>query len=270
LVLNGKHQGNYYLCEQIKIDKERVAVDKMSAGETDPEMITGGYLLELDTYYDEPLKFRFPNRFNLPWMVKEPDEEDISSAAFNYIQDWIGALESLLKDNAKIQAHAYEEFLDVDTAIDFLIVQELTGNNDFFNTWPSDGPHSVYMYKARNGKLYSGPVWDFDFHTFYPGGSRTWVGADKTMFYPALRKDPKFRARLVERWNARKSALKKLPDYIDSQADYLRVSESVNQQMWPISNRENGDETMTFQQAVDRMKKSFLDKWEWMDENIGK
>ena len=64
--------------------------------------------------------------------------------------------------------------------------------------------------------------------------------------------------------------LKKLPDYIDSQADYLRVSESVNQQMWPISNRENGDETMTFQQAVDRMKKSFLDKWEWMDENIGK
>ncbi len=270
LVLNGKHQGNYYLCEQIKIDKVRVPVDKMDAGETDPEKITGGYLLELDTYYDEPLKFTFPDRFNLPWMVKEPDEEDISTAAFDYIRNWIGALETLLKDEAKVQAHAYEEYVDVDSAIDYLIVEELTGNNDFYGTWPSVGPHSAYMYKARNGKLYSGPVWDFDYHTFYPGGSRTWVGAKKTMLYPALQKDPKFQARLVERWNARKAALKKLPDYIDSQVDYLRVSESVNQQLWPISNRENGDETMTFQQAVDRMKKSFLDKWEWMDENIGK
>ena len=233
LVLNGKHQGNYYLCEQIKIDKVRVPVDKMDAGETDPEKI-------------------------------------ISTAAFDYIRNWIGALETLLKDEAKVQAHAYEEYVDVDSAIDYLIVEELTGNNDFYGTWPSVGPHSAYMYKARNGKLYSGPVWDFDYHTFYPGGSRTWVGAKKTMLYPALQKDPKFQARLVERWNARKAALKKLPDYIDSQVDYLRVSESVNQQLWPISNRENGDETMTFQQAVDRMKKSFLDKWEWMDENIGK
>ena len=25
---------------------------------------------------------------------------------------------------------------------------------------------------------------------------------------------------------------------------------------------------MTFQQSVDRIKKAFLDKWEWMDQNI--
>ena len=268
LMLNGKHQGNYYLCEQIKIDKNRVNVDKMDSKETNPEKITGGYLLELDTYFDEPYKFVFPDRFNLPWMVKEPDEEDLSPEAFNYIRDWIGDLETLLKDEEKIQARVYEEFLDVDTAIDYLIVEELTGNNDFYGTWPSVGPHSAYMYKARNGKLYTGPVWDFDYHVFCPGGTRTWVGAKQTMFYPALLKDPTFRARLVERWEARKAALKKLPDFIDSQADYIRISESVNQEMWPISNRENGDETMTFQQSIDRIKKAFLDKWEWMDANI--
>ena len=38
--------------------------------------------------------------------------------------------------------------------------------------------------------------------------------------------------------------------------------------MWPIDNNENGDEKMTFQQSVDRIKKAFLDKWEWMDQNI--
>ena len=35
-----------------------------------------------------------------------------------------------------------------------------------------------------------------------------------------------------------------------------------------MNNPENGDETMTFQQAVNRAKQAFLDKWEWMDKNI--
>ena len=38
--------------------------------------------------------------------------------------------------------------------------------------------------------------------------------------------------------------------------------------MWPIDNNENGDEKMTFQQAVDRAKQAFLDKWNWMDRNV--
>lgn len=270
LVLNGKHEGNYYLCEQIKIDKNRVNVDKMSAGEKDPEKITGGYLLELDTYFDEPLKFSFPDRFNLPWMIKEPDEDDISQEAFNYIRDWIGDLETLMMDDEKVKAHAYEDYLDVDTAIDYLIVEELTGNNDFYYTWPSNGPHSAYMYKARDGKLYSGPIWDFDYRVFCPEGAFTWKGATKTLFYPALRKDPKFKDSLVERWDARKEDLKKLLDYIDRQADYIRISESVNQQLWPIDTHGNGDETLSFQESIDRIKNAFLDKWTWMDANISK
>ena len=197
-----------------------------------------------------------------------PDDDEISDVAYEYIQGWIRDLETLLKDNAKIQAHAYEEFLDVDTAIDYLIVEELTGNNDFYNYWPEVGPHSAYLYKERSGKLYHGPVWDFDFHVFCPEYTRQWVGATKTIFYPALLKDEKFRARLVERWDLQKDELKKLPDYIDEQADYIRESEWINQSLWPIDNNENGDEKMTFQQSVDRIKKAFLDKWEWMDQNI--
>lgn len=269
LVLNGKHKGNYYLCEQIKLNKNRINIKTMDPQETDSEKITGGYLLELDTYYDEPYKFRYPKLFDLPWMIKEPDEDEISNAAFQYIQGWIKDLETLLKDNARIQAHEYEEYLDVDTAIDYLIVEELTGNHDFYNTWPSNGPHSAYLYKERNGKLYHGPVWDFDYHVFLPDRTKMWAGAKKTIFYPALLKDEKFRARLVERWNLQKDGLKELAAYIDEMADKIRLSEGYNIAMWPISNRENGDEEMTFQQSVDRIRKAFLDKWEWMDQNIG-
>lgn len=274
LVFNGEHKGNYYLCEQIKLNKKRVNIEKMDPMETDPQKITGGWLLELDTYYDygdyvdETHKFRYQNLFNLPWIVKDPDDDEISNEAYQYIQNWIKDLEMLLKDSNKVRAHAYEEFLDVDTAIDYLIVEELTGNNDFYNYWPSAGPHSTYLYKERGGKLYHGPVWDFDYHVFCPQYVHQWVGATKSIFYPALLKDEKFRARLVERWDLQKNELKKLPDYIDEQADRLRESERINHGLWPIKNDENGDEKMTFQESIDRIKKAFLDKWEWMDQNI--
>ena len=268
LVLNGVHKGNYYLCEQIKLNKKRIDIEKMDSQETDPVKITGGYLLEVDTYFDEKYKFQYWDLFGLPWMVKEPDDDELSTAAFDYIKGWIRDLESLLKNSEKVQAHAYEEFLDVDTAIDYMIVEELTGNHDFYNTWPSTGAHSTYLYKERGGKLYHGPVWDFDYHTFCPDRTTFWAGADKTLFYPALLKDEKFRSRLIERWDLQKDELKKLPEYIDEQVERLRLSESYNAAMWPISNRENGDETMTFQQSVDRMKQAFLDKWSWMDKNI--
>jgi hypothetical protein len=274
LVFNGRHAGNYYLCEQIKLNKKRVNIEKMDPMETDPQKITGGWLLELDTYVDmngyvdETHKFRFPNLFNLPWIVKDPDDDEISDVAYMYILGWIRDLETLMKDGDKVRAHAYEEFLDVDTAIDYLLVEELTGNNDFYNYWPSAGPHSTYLYKERGGKLYHGPVWDFDYHVFCPQYTHQWVGATKSIFYPALLKDEKFRARLVERWDMQKNDLKKLPEYIDGQVDRLRESERINHDMWPISNDENGDEKMTFQESVDRIKSAFLDKWEWMDQNI--
>ena len=201
-------------------------------------------------------------------MVKEPDEDDISPEAYAYIQGWIKDLEVLLKDTEQVKSHAYEEFLDVDTAIDYLLVEELTGNQDFYNSWPEWGPHSAYLYKQRGGKLYHGPVWDFDFMVFVPANSNHWVGANRTLFYPALLKDEKFRARLLERWELYKDDLKKLPEYLDAQADYIRLSEQYNQALWPIDNNENGDEKMTFQQAVDRAKQAFLDKWNWMDRNV--
>ena len=257
LVLNGKHAGNYYLCEQIKINKNRVNVED------------GGLLLELDTYFDEKNRF-WSEDFQLPWMVKEPDEEELTPEAFAEFKQWIKDLETLLKDPKRVQAHEYEQYIDVDTAIDFLIVQELTGNNDFFNYWPAKGPHSVYLYKQPGGKLYTGPLWDFDFHTYIPDRTKFWAGAKETMYYPALLRDPKFRERLVERWDAQKDALKGLAAYIDETAERLRVSEGYNHKLWPITNDENGDEKMTFQEAVDRMRQAFLDKWKWMDTNIRK
>ena len=273
LEFNGRHVGNYYLCEQIKIDKNRVDIQEMDAFETDPELITGGYLLELDTYHDyynEPMRFTSA-LFNLPYQVKEPDEDEISNEAFSYIQGYVHELETLLKDETRVKNHEYEEYLDVDSAIWFMFVNELATNTDFYNTWPSNGPHSVYLYKERGGKIYSGPAWDFDFHGFVPSLAHQWAGATRTVYYPALYKDEKFRNRMVELWDSKKNDFLKLTDYIDDMAGKIRLSEEYNHALWPIptSQAENGDEQMSFQQAVDRIKEGFTEKWKWMDAHIG-
>ncbi len=256
LVLNGKHQGNYYLCEQIKIDENRVNINEDT-----------GFIIEWDTYFDEDKKFKSP-RFDLPYQIKEPDAEDITDERFNDLQKFVDELETILMDENRVKNHEWEAYLDMDSAIDFMLVQELTGNRDFYNWWPSAGPHSYYLYKEDGGKLFSGPVWDFDFNTYLPYNIE-WKGADK-MYYQKLWKDPKFKERAVEKWNAGKDKFYGLLDYIDRQADYIRLSESYNQAMWPISNTENGDEKMTFQQSVDRMKEGFIMKFNWIDENIEK
>ena len=38
--------------------------------------------------------------------------------------------------------------------------------------------------------------------------------------------------------------------------------------MWPIFQHVNGDETMAFDEAIIRLKKSYVDKLQWLDQKI--
>lgn len=256
LELNGKHIGNYYLCEQIKIDKNRVNVQD------------GGFLMELDTYYDEVNKFKSP-LFNLPYQFKEPDEDELTQEQFDYMKSYVTNLEYILKDETRVKNHEYEQYLDVDSAIDYMFINELANNTDYYGSWPSVGPHSCYMYKDVDGPLMTGPVWDFDYHGFVPTYSNQWVGATATLYYKALYKDEKFRQRMLEKWEEEKPLFAKLPDYIDEIAEKIRISESINHNKWPIKNNpENGDEDLKFDDAIKRMKDAFNKKLDWMDSHI--
>ena len=303
LVLNGKHVGNYYLCEQAKIDKNRIAI-------TEPDPLnaeSSGYLMEIDTYYDDDLAelqktgadtrfFGFKSKsFNLPYLFKQPDMEDMTQEAYDYLKNYINSFEATLKNDSKLFSHEYEKYLDVDQAIDYALVEELVGNHDFYNTWPVAGPHSTYLYLDAadpEGRLTFGPGWDFDYHTFMPSRSTGWVGLtahkeqqqggwggwgwndqqnDDYYFYFLL-KDSKFRKRLQERWNAQKGTFRQLTEYVDSMAVVLRDSETANYAVWGAINNPNGDENedkdLSFQEAVDKLKEGFLMRWSWMDQNI--
>jgi hypothetical protein len=60
-----------------------------------------------------------------------------------------------------------------------------------------------------------------------------------------------------------------IPDRIRSEAKQLRYSERFNHSLWPIdSSNINGDEFLTFNEAVERMISAYENKLTWFDQQI--
>lgn len=245
VVLNGEFIGNYYLCEHIKIDVGRVNIPKMKASHLKEPEITGGYLLELDSYFDEINKFRTARK-NLPVNIKEPDEDVLTGEQKNYIQSYFNKIEDILYGSG---LGSYADYIDMNSFIDWWLVHELTLNGE------PNHPKSSYMHKDRNGKLVAGPVWDFDWGTFrpYSGG---FINAN-TIWYDKLFQDAAFKATVKERWNILKPEFQSVLTFIDEQAAYIRQSALINGTKWPITQNVNGDEHLSFDDAVTRLRDAY-------------
>ena len=303
LVINGRHVGNYSLIEKVKIDADRIDIrdcyeDVVDDGNANPTVADCGYLLEFDDAMDEVNCFRTGR--GLPVMFK--DEVPANGDIFNAVKAKVESIE------ANLEAGDYEaayELLDINSVIDYFLVQELTFNNEYKH------PKSVYMYMDGDGKLTAGPVWDFDWQTFIiPDQVRAYGGnyvdqlrnvdewlyggsklAERTfpifgeydyandmpyMWYPLLFKDAAFRSKVQERWNSIYPVLLQVSDEIDRLAEQNRVSDRFNSAMWPttrdlkntVGAAFNGDEEMSFDEAIQSMKKAYADRLEWMDTQI--
>ena len=251
VVLNGKHIGNYYLCEHIKVDKNRVNIHELSE-----EDIEGGYIMELDVYYDEVFKFKSAVK-GLPYMFKDPDE--VNEQQLAYMQNYINTLENSLYNDEELAIGKFMEYMDIDSYIDWWFVHELAKNGE------PGHPKSTYMYKDKGGKLFAGPAWDFDWGTFRPGTGFT---VKHALYYPRLFQNANFVSRVKERWALLKPEFDKISAFIESEAKNITPSEKMNHILWPITQTVNGDELMTFEEAVLRMKSSYEQKLQWLDDAI--
>lgn len=305
VVMDGRHVGNYYLCEQIKIDGDRVDIkdcieDIIGDGNANPTMADCGYLLEFDDNYDEVDKFRTAR--GLPCMFKD-EVTKYSADIFNQVKARIEAVESNLE--AGNYEAAYSD-LDINSVIDYFFIQELTFNDEYKH------PKSVYMLIDGDGKLTAGPVWDFDWQTFinydkvqamnnkyggtydcrntnewlygksklaekpwWPGSDYDYVNDQPYMWYPLLFKDANFRAKVQERWAVIYPQLLSVVAKIDEFAALNKVSEQFNYAMWPlvglknsVGSAFNGDEDMSFDEAIATMKQAYTERLEWMNSSI--
>ena len=257
LYLNGEHKGNYYLCEHIKVDSERVDIAELDENSdfSDASEVTGGYILEFDVYGpNDEVNYFYSSVKNFPVTIKEPDEDVITSwshPGYLYIKEYIGKVERVFEDdkNSRKRWAEIESLIDVTSYIDWWLVHEVCINGE------PGHPKSSYMYKDRDGKLYAGPLWDFDWGTFTPNVNGAIIA--HTLWYGYLFRYSEFKAAVKERWGEVKGVYESVGTYLDEQAEALRESNELNIAMWPITQVVNGDEMMDYDQAITRMKNSF-------------
>lgn len=252
LYLNGVHKGIYWLGEKIEVESGRLAAE---------------YLFSLDVcenndkdevdYYTKYGNRVNVNKKGLPVQVKYPDRDDYPDGFDAILQTTKSILDSY---GQAIQQGRFSEFLDMDSFCDWYLVHELCGNPE------PNHPKSCYQY-IREGVFYSGPVWDFDWGTFMLG--KTGLIINRCIYYEYLLENPIFLAHIRNRWAVLKPKFQSLDRFIDAQADWIRSSEAVNHQMWPVTSNTNGDASLSFQQAVDRMKLSLNQRIEELDKVFG-
>jgi len=250
LYMNGAHQGNYVFTEHIKIGKRRL------------DLKEGGYLLELDVNYDEDYKFH-SDLLNLPVMIKDYEGGEIDDKVLERIKKEFNELEAMVVSEDRT-VNGWQNHIDMDSFIDWWFVYELAQCGE------PNAPKSSYMYRDAGGKLKAGPVWDFDWGTFRNG---YWVERFRLkdcIWLSYMFKDPSFVKRVKEKWEESRDDFKDVAEFIDETAEHVKQSAKNDKIMWPMTTKENEDETLSFEDAVARLKTGYLRHWEWIDKAISK
>ena len=262
LVLNGVHQGNYLLIEQVRVDKNRVNVGD------------DGFLFESDFHYDNEVQWMDPRgkcvQFGkgIPFGVKYPDSEDITADQIQAAKQLIAhSAETIYGPDFRDPEKGYASVIDVDSFIDYWIVFEVMGNHELGN------PGSVYYHWAPGNKLTAGPCWDFDWGVLsYVANpqARTGLVNGKACWYARLFEDPAFQSKVKARYQELLPQLQTIPDYIDELEKQLSVSAELNFKLWnPAQDGMiNGDERMEFHNAVARLKSIYQERLTIIQNNL--
>ncbi|MBR2789440.1 MAG: CotH kinase family protein [Eggerthellaceae bacterium] len=165
VVMEGEYLGSYYLAEQVRLEKGRTDLPELEEGMTGEPDIWGGYLLALHPYPEDPEEDKFITAHEVDFLHESPsfaleDGDYQNDAQRDYIRGYVQKVEDAIfaGDFAAVSA-----LLDVTSAADYWWMQELSENLDAYRT------SSTYLYKEKTeadgseGKLYFGPVWDFDY-----------------------------------------------------------------------------------------------------------
>ena len=190
----------------------------------------------------------------LPANVKYPDEEDINDESFLQIRDLVSKVE-----NAIYLGGDYMSLIDLQSWADWFLLHEVTGNTE------PNHPRSCFFH-FKDGVMYAGPAWDFDWSTFHSSPKPFVVG--NSLYFGELLKKPEFVAMVKQRWTALKPLFSSIDSYIDSRAEEIRRSDEVDSKLWPGILDFNGDNLLGFQQAVDLMKYNIKAHIEALDASV--
>lgn len=280
LYLNGEYLGVYTFADKIEEGKNRL---DFSPKENDTPSTFGG--LDIGFICEIGWDFDSENIYNRDYFdaekvvriyVKEPESEVANTPEFTYAKTYILAMEQAIVNNGD-----WENYIDVDSWVDWFIATELTFNME------SAFYRSCYMWKREGGKLMLGPVWDFDMalgnHYGDIPGYDGWCTTECDYEYLMenwmnyLITYDAFNDLVKERWNEKKDELLRVAlESIDSNSAALEGSQQQNFKRWNIMPYHIGAGAVdpavynTYEKQVQYLRDFINQRWTYMDERINR
>ena len=250
LVIDGRHVGNYLICEQIKIGSKRLNIndnyEDLTADSKSTAYEDCGYLVEFDVTQDET--YKGVTSRGVTWQLKDdvlPDDYHTK------IKTKMQAIEDAIKGG---NFETYSQLIDIPSAIDQWLIWELALNREYTE------PRSIYGYiNGGNDKLHFGPVWDFDRGTFQNPEQAKAMGSSRVkpwnaflssaskisksggykenqqpcMWYPLLMDDAAFVQAVQDRWTILYPYLQQVVSEIERLGKENALSWKYDSEMWP-------------------------------------
>lgn len=255
MFVNGEYQGIYLIIEKITRDKNRVNIAKMSKSDNEGDAVTGGYIIKIDkktgSNSGEGWSSAYPNiqdsTSHTFFQFEYPKAKNITTQQKNYCEKYFNFIDSLiLSDDYKNPVSGYRKYIDTESLIDFIIINEFTKNPDAFT-------FSTFFYKERDsdgGLIKFGPIWDFNIALgnvdYCPGGNPEGLVVfnieDECLTSPhfwwrKIMEDESFYAELKQRWqDLRLHQLTEdnIMNTVDSLAQLVGEAQVRNFERWPI------------------------------------
>ena len=257
VVLNGDYIGLYFLTETIRVDKDRVNIVEQEDEATDPIAITGGWLVEIDNYREDPqIIITEGDYYNTETAFTYKTPEVLSSAQEQFLREEMERINTLVYGDKN--SDELWKYLDMEALARFYIVQELTDNYESFHG-------SCYLYRemGEGEKWYFGPVWDFG-SAFNRDKSQYIFEGDvwHNHWIPEICKFPAFNTCLRTLWtDFYNGDFNQIYDYIVQQKDLIASAVQADYQRWPDYG--NND----FSNRVTKVTNRLRSYAQWLNEN---
>ena len=269
VILNNDYVGIYVFMEKIKKDSNRVNIY-----DPEPDNLSGGYLLEVsvlskidttDNYFESESQGRF-------FVIKFPDEDDITVDQIAWITNYINTFESTLYSGSFNDPDiGYYQYIDSPSWVDYILLNEAFRNNDVFYS-------STYLHKKKNGKLFAGPVWDFNIAMGNIDYNDNWLTEGSLLaskyLSSILLEDSSFVSAYQVRWNTLRNnqlTISTINSLIDYYVELLGTAQERNFERWPILGSDvwpNYYIGITYEDEVNYLKQWITDRFIWMDSQL--
>ncbi len=228
--LNDDYLGLYLAVEQVEEGKNRVEIgDGTNPDGTPTAPEDTGFLLECGgagSWGDWGFQPKSYKRISAPYtIIKSPESDVMTQEQYNYIVDYFDQVQKAI---SKDDFDTLCELVDIQSFVDsFICTQYILAG---------DMGYCFFAYKEPGGKLFLGPLWDYDQAagcsehggTNYKGYS----AASPHSWYERLIVNDQFRALVVESWMEHYDYIHGIPDMLYEIAETYRADIDLNYERW--------------------------------------